>query len=192
MAFIRKLKRGDHTYLVEVESYRDDDGKVKQRYLRYVGKEADNKRILTGSIADAQVTKVSVYGPLLALHQIAREIDLAGILGEYAPELLSLVYAHCVQPGSLTRISDWYERTDLNHLLSLESLTEKKLLEAMDYYDEKRREATQHDIFIRLQDTYGIKCTGIFYDITDIYFYGKECNLAKISHNNHILTPPLG
>lgn len=190
MAFIRKLKRGDHTYLVEVESYRDEAGKVKQRYLRYVGKEADNKRILTGSIADAQVTKVSVYGPLLALHQIAREIDLAGILGKYAPELLSLVYAHCVQPGSVTRISDWYERTDLNHLLSFESLTEKRLLEAMDYYDEKRREATQHNIFIRLQDTYEIKCTGIFYDITDIYFYGKECSLAKIGHNSDGMTLP--
>ncbi len=190
MAFVRKLRRGDHTYLVEVESYRNKDGKVKQRYLRYIGKEVDNKKILTGSIADAQVTKVSVYGPLLALHQIARDIDLAGILGKYAPEMLSLVYAQCIQPGSLTRIADWYERTDLNHLLLLESLTEKKILEAMDYYDEKRREATQHDIFIRLQDTYGIKCTGIFYDITDIYFYGKECKLAEKGHNSDGLNLP--
>ena len=60
----------------------------------------------------------------------------------------------------------------------------------MDYYDEKRREATQHNIFIRLQDTYEIKCTGIFYDITDIYFYGKECSLAKIGHNSDGMTLP--
>lgn len=190
MSFVRKLKQNGRTYLVEVKSYRDENGKVKQKYLRYVGREIDDKRILTGSIANAVVTKVSIYGPLLALHEIAQEIGLDGLLGEYAPEMLSIVYAHCIQPGSLRRMSDWYQRTDLNHILQLQNLTEKRLYDAMDYYDEKRMEMLQHDIFTRLQDTYHIKCKGIFYDLTDIYFYGKECSLAVKGHNSEGLTVP--
>jgi len=118
MAFIRRLKRGESTYLVEVESYRKK-GKIKQRYLRYVGKEVDGVKVLTGSIANAEVTKVTVYGPLLALHQLAKDLDLPEVLGEYYAELLSLVYAHCIQPNSLTKITEWFERTDLNSLLRI-------------------------------------------------------------------------
>lgn len=190
MSFVRKLKRNGHIYLVEVESYRDEMGHVKQKYLRYVGKEIDNKRVLTGSIADAIITKVNVHAPLLALHEIAQEVGLAKILGEYAPEMLSVVYAHCIQPSSLKKITDWYQRTDLNHILSLQNLTEKRLLDAMDYYDEERIGGLQHVIFNRLQDVYHVKCNGIFYDITDVYFYGKECCLAVKGHNSEGLHLP--
>ena len=190
MSFVRKLKRNGHTYLVEVKSYRNEKGQVRQKYLRYVGKEVDNKKVLTGSIADAIVTKVNIHAPLLALHEIAQEIGLAKILGEYAPEMLSVVYAHCIQPSSLKKITDWYQRTDLNHLLSLQNLTEKRLLDVMDYYDEDRIKGLQHAIFNRLKDVYHIKCNGIFYDITDVYFYGKECCLAVKGHNSEGLHVP--
>ena len=38
MAFIRKIKTKSGTYLAEVEGYRKD-GKVKQRVIKYLGKE---------------------------------------------------------------------------------------------------------------------------------------------------------
>jgi len=189
MVFIKRIKKGSHVYLAEVKSVRKG-GNVRHEFIRYVGKEVDNERILSGNIASAKVTKVSIYGPLLALHELSSEIGLADILGEYAPEMLSLVYAHCIQPDSLTKITDWYERTDLNHLLDLSSLTEKKLLEAMDFYTPERRESIQKDIFNRLQDTYQVKCNGIFYDLTDIYFYGKNCPLAVRGHNSQGLKYP--
>ena len=44
MSYIRKRKRNGYIYLEEVKSIRVD-GKVKQKYLRYVGKEVDNKTI---------------------------------------------------------------------------------------------------------------------------------------------------
>jgi transposase len=191
MAFIRKLKRGDKTYLVKVESYREN-GKIKQRYLGYVGKEIDNKRILTGSVANADVTKVSIYGPLLVLHEIAKEIGLPNALGEYSAEMLSLIYAHCIQPSSLTKITEWYERTDLNHLLNFEKLTEKRLLNAIDYYDDERIAAMQNLLFVRLQDAYNASLKAIFYDLTNVYFYGKKCSLAKNGQNSeHCLLPQI-
>ncbi|MBU1475420.1 MAG: hypothetical protein KJ768_11230, partial [Acidobacteria bacterium] len=48
MSFIRKIKKGDSVYLAEVENQRIG-GKVVQKHLRYVGKQVDDKPILTGS-----------------------------------------------------------------------------------------------------------------------------------------------
>ena len=74
MVFIRKLKNKHGTYLVEVESYRED-GKVKQRYKKYIGKESDGKTILSSSISNIDIESVKVYGPLLVLHHLAQEIN---------------------------------------------------------------------------------------------------------------------
>ena len=44
MAFIRKIKTKSGIYLAEVEGYRKD-GKVKQRVIKYLGKEIDGKPV---------------------------------------------------------------------------------------------------------------------------------------------------
>jgi hypothetical protein len=40
MAFIRRIKKKSGIYLAKVESYRKE-GKVKQRVIKYLGKEID-------------------------------------------------------------------------------------------------------------------------------------------------------
>ena len=131
MSFVRKIKRGNSIYLAEVENVRVG-GKVIQRHIRYVGKEVDDKPILTGSVASSTVDRVTIYGPLLMLDEIARQIDLSVVLGEYGDYLLSLAYAHCVSPDSLAGMVDWYQKTEIGSLLSLSELTYKKLIEAID------------------------------------------------------------
>jgi len=108
MSFVRKIKRGNSIYLAEVENVRLG-GKVIQRHIRYVGKEVDDKPILTGSVVSSTVDRVGIYGPLLILDEIARQIDLAVVLGEYGDYLLSLAYAHCVSPDSLVGMMDWHQ-----------------------------------------------------------------------------------
>ena len=126
MVFQRRLKNKSGTYLVEVESYRQN-GKIKQRYVRYVGKEVDGKKILSSSISNIEIESVKVYGPLMVLNQIAQEINLSKILGEYGDEILSMAYAHCVEPKSVNQMESWFEKTDLNFILDLHSLTESQL-----------------------------------------------------------------
>jgi len=76
MSYIRKYRKGNKVYLAEVESRRIK-GKVVQRFLRYVGKQADGHTILSTSISEAQVDEVKLYGPLLVLHHLAEEIVCA-------------------------------------------------------------------------------------------------------------------
>ena len=49
MSFIREVKRGDHIYLAEVRNKRVG-GKVIQEHIRYIGKKADGKTILSSEV----------------------------------------------------------------------------------------------------------------------------------------------
>ena len=126
MSFIRRIKRAGRVYLAEVEN-QWIKGKCVQRHIRYVGRQADGKTLLAASISEVEVDQVKLYGPLFLLNHLAKEIQLADELGDYGQEILSLVYAHCLDYRSLNYMPTWFERTDLNFLLNLEGLTEKRL-----------------------------------------------------------------
>jgi transposase len=178
MGFIRKIKRGGKTYLAEVKNVRVK-GKVVQRHIRYIGKEADGKTILSSSISNIQIDDVKIFGPLLVLNQIARSIKLDQLLGKYSQEILSMVYAHCVDYRSLNQMQSWYQRTDLNYLLNLDNLTESKLVSALDYLENLNPTELQKNIFLNVKEQYEINGGGIVYDVTNTYFYGKRCSLGK-------------
>jgi len=182
MSFIRKIKKDGKTYLAEVESKRVN-GKVVQKFIRYVGKEVDNKTILSGSISNIQVDSVKLYGPLIVLDALAKSINLHEHLGEYSNEILSLVYAHCVEPRSINKMNNWFKKTDLNYILNLDNLTEARLLEALDDIENNDMEQIQMDIFKDVKKSYKLNPSGIIYDVTNTYFYGKKCILGKVGHS---------
>ena len=178
MSFIRKIKKGDKIYLAEVECHRVQ-GKVVQRFIRYVGKEADGRTILSASLSDVAVEAVKIYGPLLVLHHLATEIQLAELLGVYSQEILSLVYAHCLDYRSLNHMPSWFERTDLNYLLNLEGLTEKRLVGALDSLEALAAETWQRQLFEQVCRQYRLRPSGVIYDVTHTYLYGRRCPWAK-------------
>jgi len=178
MTFIKRIRKGKHTYLAEVESVREN-GKTRHKYIRYVGKEADGKTILSSSISNIDIEGVKVYGPLLVLHHLAQEISLPTILGEYGEELLSMVYAHCVEPKSINQMERWFEKTDLNFMLDLHRVTESRLLDALDSINRYGSEKIQKDIFESVKKKYELDTSGILYDVTNTYFYGEKCQWGK-------------
>jgi len=182
MSFVRKIKRKGRIYLAEVES-KWVNGRPVQKYLRYIGKEIDGQRVLAASISNVEVDSVKVYGPLVVLDHIAREIGLPEILGDYAPELLSMVYAHCVEPRSINQMTKWFAKTDLNYLLDLETVTEARLLKALDSVESTGREDLQARIFSAVRDRYSLKSSSVFYDVTNTYLYGKNCILGKLGRS---------
>lgn len=182
MSFIRKIKKGGKVYLAEVENVWVD-GTCRQRHLRYVGKEVDGKTVLSASISNVEIEDVKVHGPLLALNHLAGEIGLSSFLGEYADEILSMVYAHCLDYKSLNKMGQWFERTDLNMMLSLENLTEKRLLNALDSLEKMDSQRLQKELFETVKKKYRLKESGVLYDVTNTYLYGKKCPLGKLGHD---------
>ena len=182
MSFIRRIKRGGRVYLAEVKN-EWVDGKCVQRHIRYVGREADGKTLLAASISEVEVEQVKLYGPLLVLNHLANEIQLADQLGSYSPEILSLVYAHCLDYRSLNYMPTWFERTDLNFLLALDGLTEKRLVGALDSLEALDAQAWQRQLFARVCQQYRIRPSGVIYDVTNTYLYGRHCPLGKPGHD---------
>jgi len=131
MVFVRKIKRDGKIYLAEVENKRIN-GKTIQKHIRYIGKEVDGETKLATSISDVQIDEVKFYGPLLVLHHIATQIGLPELLGECSNEILSLIYAHCLDYKSVSKMKEWFKRTDLSCLLNIKEVTEKSLLSALD------------------------------------------------------------
>ena len=182
MSFIRRIRRAGRVYLAEVEN-KWIQGKCVQRHIRYVGREADGKTLLAASLSEVEVDQVKLYGPLLVLHHLAKEIQLADQLGDYSQEILSLVYAHCLDYRSLNAMPAWFERTDLNFLLNLEGLTEKRLLGALDSLEALDADAWQQRLFQKVCRQYRLRPSGVIYDVTNTYLYGRHCPLGKPGHD---------
>ena len=182
MSFIRKIKRGNKVYLAEVEN-RWVNGKCVQRHIKYIGKEADGETILASSISDLEVEEVKICGPLMVLNHCAVAIELSQCLGMYSKEILSLVYAHCLDYESVNKMDQWFERTDLNVLLGIDTVTEKRLLSALDSLEEQNIETLQRRIFEAVRDKYQLKRSGVLYDVTNTYLYGTRCPLGRLGHD---------
>lgn len=181
MSFIRKIKRGGKVYYAEVKN-QWIDGRCVQKHIRYLGKDVEGKVVLASSISNVEVSEVKLFGPLIVLDYIARKIDLASLLGEYGKELLSMVYAHCVDSQSINKMQRWFDRTDLSFLLSLETLTEDRLYRALDSIEQLQSHDIQRQIFERVIAQYKIPVSGVVYDVTNTYLYGNKCRLGKLGH----------
>lgn len=178
MSFIKRIKKGDKIYLAEVKSVREGS-KVRHKFIRYVGKEVDGEHVLSGSINRAKIDRVSIYGPLLILDAVAKQMNLSGLLGEYGEYLLSLAYAHCIAPDSVRKLTNWFERTDIHSLLNIPDVTYKKLLEALDSLEGENGIWIQNKIFKSIKSKLDLEPEGYIYDITNVYFYGVKCPIAK-------------
>jgi transposase len=182
MSFVRKIKKGNKVYLAEVEN-KWLNGRCIQKHIKYVGKEVDGKTVFASSISDLEVENVKIYGPLIVLHHLATEIGLSQCIGHYGDEILSLVYAHCLDYQSVTKMEQWFERTDLNMLLEIDRVTEKRLLTALNSLEEQNIEVLQRKIFEAVQKKYQLNCSGVIYDVTNTYLYGTRCPLGKPGHD---------
>lgn len=182
MSFVRKIRKGGKIYLAEVEN-KWINGRCVQKHIRYVGKEVDGQTVLASSLSNVEVEEVKLYGPLLVLDYIAKTIKLPELLGEYGKEILSVVYAHCLDYKSINQMEHWFERTDLALLLPLENVTERRLLNALDFLENMDSPQVQWQIFQQTVKTYHIPVTSIIYDVTNTYLYGKNCPLAKMGHD---------
>jgi transposase len=174
MSFIRKIKKGSGTYLAEVESYRED-GKVKQRVLRYLGKEEDGmavKRVVSSSI---EVRSVKQYLDYKVLHQIATKLRLPELLGDSMKQILLLVYTQLITRKPIYKLPEYIEHTALQEILGFEKLIDKQLYLALDALEELDFTQIENRILESL-------CAGnkersaLILDVTDTYFNGSEAD----------------
>ena len=172
MSFIRKIKKKDAVYLAEVQSVRED-GKVKQKVIRYIGKEVDGapvKRIVSGNI---EVSAVRKYLDYHVLHQIALKLELDKLLGPHAKYILLLVYSQLISRKSFYKLPEYVEQTSLKELLGIDKLVDKHLYEALDMLEELDFMPIEDRVFSLLSQQRKER-KALVLDVTDTYFNGAD------------------
>lgn len=171
MAFIKKIRKDGRTYLIEVQSYRDEKGKVRHKYLRYVGR-LEGGKIIEPKYRRIEITRVFPCG----IPQMVTTFDRAYRL-ELPPELLCLASMHLTQPSSLSAVRRNFHRFGLDTYfgeLSISGLHRSLDMSEGEIY---RKELSLYEKFRR-------RSSAIFYDITAVYFYGVACSLAMRGYNS--------
>ena len=176
MAFVRKIKKKSGTYLAEVETYREN-GKVKQRVLKYIGIDVDgrvHKRVRT---SDINITEVKEYLNFHAVHTIACELGFDSLFKEKSNYILLMVYSHLVEKLSINKIKDWIEKTELPALLNISDIGCNTLYQVLDYLESLNWESINNSIVKQWFSKYGeSKKKAIIIDVTDTYF---NCSRAE-------------
>ena len=173
--FIRKIKKKSGTYLAKVESYRDKEGKIKQRVIQYLGKEIDGKavkRVLTSKI---KVESVKRSIDILAVDKISEELGLKNIKNKYA---LSLIYSQLLEKRSINKLENWMRYTEIPEVLGLNDISVKALYESLTEISDEEFEklnSNMFEIFRKYEDVSDVAVI----DITDTYFNGSKINIKK-------------
>ena len=184
MAFQKKVKTKSGTYVIEVQGYRDENGKVKHKYLKYLGKlDEEGNLIPSMKIENVEVEHVTLSGPVCVLHSITKDMGLEPILGEYAPEVLTLVYSHVVRPESLNNIKRAIQWIDTDEIGLELPVSRKRFERAMDVLA-KNIPTVERLLYQRIKDVCNLET--IFYDVTGIYFNGRNVTMAKRGHNSDL------
>jgi len=178
MAFVRKIKIRDRTYLVEVEGYRDKDGKVRQRFRRYLGKVEDGK-LIEPKYKRLEIKRLFPAGIQLMVKALAEEHGIS-----VDNRLLCLATMHLINPSSLNQVTKNFLRFGLDTFFG--DISRSQFYTSLDMGEEEI-----YRLEIELYQGVKKARSVIFYDITSIYFYGSSCALAKRGYNPKGMLPQI-
>ena len=174
MAFIRKIKKQNAIYLAEVENHREGS-KVKQKVIRYIGKEVNGQIVRKISSDNIEVESVKQYLDYRVLHSLAREVGLTKILGEKTKYILLLIYTQIISRKPIYKLPEYVEHTALKELLGIDKIIDKQLYEALDDLEELNFERIETEIFERLSCERKER-KALVLDVTDTYFAGSQAD----------------
>jgi transposase len=174
MVFIRRIKKKSGTYLAEVEGYRFE-GKVKQRVIRYLGKEINGKpekRVLASEI---EVKNVKRSFDVLVVDTIAKELGITELENK---SVLALVYSQVLEKYSINQLEEWMRFSEIPDVLGIKQVSTKSLYESLGDVDEKEIEMLSRklcDIFSKRDESSDVAVI----DVTDTYFAGSQEKIKR-------------
>lgn len=174
MTFIRKKKVGRRTYLVEVKSVREK-GKIKQKFIRYLGREINGEVVRKVSAKHIEVKNVKQSLDVLAIDKTAEELKIKSLKNPYT---LSLVYSQLLENRSINKLEDWFRFTEIPEILGIDKISVKELYESLTDIHEEDFEGINNKMYSVFSRYENISDAAII-DITDTYFLGTNLNLKK-------------
>lgn len=211
VSFVARRRVGDRVYLEERESYREN-GKVKVRFLRYLGVEGEVKgrpEKVRHLLDRLQPTDSSRAGDVSLLWALAQDLRIPQTIdricphrsreGAATPGVLLTVWAinRVVHPESATQLERWTPTTDLPRLSGVppEAFTKDAFLFALDKVCDEdpntarlvdRTDALEEELYRHWRATHPLppgERETLAYDLTSVLFFGVTCPLAELGYN---------
>ena len=167
--FIRKIRTKSGTYLAEVRNKRVD-GKVKQEFIRYIGKEMNGSPVRRISSADIKVMEIRRSLDVESVHRIAMKLGISSMIHKNAS---IMVYSQLLDRPSINRMPEYLKETEILRYLDITEVTTQDLyssLEEINDMDFSGIEKKLSDMFLEIEKN---KRTVVI-DITDTYFTGDS------------------
>ena len=193
---LAKFKDKEYETFWIVESYRDDNNKIKHKYLldvtRFTPKQRENlKKVLKNP--DALVYEdlneifdsAYSYGDIVFLLLIFKKLGLIKILNKHLDKkslslILAVILNRIINPTSKLESVTWIKNTayPLFTEINLEDLHVNRIYEAMDKLNENLN-SIMEDFYMLGEETPKF----LLYDITSTYFEGSSVRKAKYGYS---------
>ena len=178
MSFIKKIKKKGKTYAIEVEGYRDKDGKVKHKYLRYLGTIDENGKVKS-SRKSITVDKVLRFGLPAIVSRAIEQLKLKDMLEKYKEDIHTMLLMHLCTPSSISKMEHRIKNIDPDFIKAEIPFNRKRIDAALDFLEENK-ELLEQKVYENLKEKYSEET--LFYDITSIALNGYRSTLAKIGY----------
>ncbi|MCX9074554.1 MAG: IS1634 family transposase [Candidatus Methanoperedens sp.] len=193
------LKRHHHDYYSLVEPFRKD-GKNQHNKLYYFGRLTDEelKRInyaldiLKNCTIEAPKLEDILFKNHLRFLDVAflnfiwEQWGISKIFNQSEDKKVQtsdiakiLTIYRCLDPGSYLSAVEWYEKTALDRILHIntEQINKSRIFRELDIIEDKKKDIENY-LYTTLKERDVDSLRFVFYDLTDSYFEGRNCELA--------------
>jgi transposase len=193
------LKRHHHDYYSLVEPYRKD-GKNQHNKLYYFGRlNGDEMKKINYALDILKNFKIEKpkfedllfkdhwrFLDVTFLNSIWEQWGISKIFNQSEDKLVqtseiakTLTIYRCLDPGSYLSAVEWYEKTALDHILHInaEQINKSRIFRELDCIEAKKKDIENY-LYTTLKERDTDSVRFVFYDLTDSYFEGKNCELA--------------
>ena len=167
--FIRKIKTKSGTYLAEVRNKRVD-GKVKQEFIRYVGKEMNSSVVRKISSVDVRAMEVRRSLDVEVVHRISSRLGINAMIPRNASVM---VYSQLLGRPAINRMPEYLRETEILRYLGIESIDTVHLYESLQEINDMDFSAMEEKLASIFLDIEKEK-RSVIIDVTDAYFTGDS------------------
>lgn len=178
MTFTRDIKQRGKTYRIEVMGYRNKEGKVKQKFVKYVGR-IENGKLIEPKYKTMEIDRIYPCGIQLMIESFVNENKFV-----FNSKHIALAAMHLINPSSINYLSKNLYRFGLDDFFG--KFSASQFHTSLDLSEE--------DVYNKELELYKqIKksTTSLFYDITSVYFYGTSCSLVKKGYSPKAILPQI-
>ncbi|EQD65700.1 transposase IS4 family protein, partial [mine drainage metagenome] len=146
------------------------DGKVKQEFIRYIGKEMNGSAVRRVSSRDVRAMEVRRSLDVEAVHRISVKLGINTLIQKSASVM---VYSQLLDRPAINRMTEYLQETEILRYLDMESIGTVDLYESLQEINNMDFSAVEEklaSLFLGIEKDR----KSVIIDVTDTYFTGDS------------------